>query len=354
MRTQTSEKPMAKKMNMKAPATKAKTAVKKAVKTTTTTPDYMVCKAAMENPEVFAELARWGREEIKIAEKEMPGLMALRKEFGKQQPLKGARIAGCLHMTIQTAVLIETLTHLGAQVRWSSCNIFSTQDQAAVAIAATGVPVFAWKGETEAEANWCIEQTITGWGPEGYNLILDDGGDLTNMMHLPQYATMMKKIIGISEETTTGVHNLEMMLKNKKLKVPAINVNDSVTKSKFDNLYGCRESLADGVKRATDVMIAGKVVVVAGYGDVGKGSAFSMKGLGARVLITEVDPICALQATMEGFQVVTMDEAASQADIFVTATGCCDIIPSPPAGQPGHFDHDTIPAGWLAPPRLRT
>lgn len=355
MRTQTSEKPMAKKMNMKAPATKAKKAVKTAVKTTTTTPDYMVCKAAMENPEVFAELARWGREEIKIAEKEMPGLMALRKEFGKQQPLKGARIAGCLHMTIQTAVLIETLTHLGAKVRWSSCNIFSTQDQAAVAIAATGVPVFAWKGETEAEANWCIEQTITGWGPEGYNLILDDGGDLTNMMHLPQYANIMKKIIGISEETTTGVHNLEVMLKNKKLKVPAINVNDSVTKSKFDNLYGCRESLADGVKRATDVMIAGKVVVVAGYGDVGKGSAFSMKGLGARVLITEVDPICALQATMEGFQVVTMEEAAPQADIFVTATGCCDIITEKHFAKMkdnaivcniGHFDIE-IDMAWL-------
>ena len=351
MRTQTSEKPMAKKMNMKAPAMKTK----KAVKTATTTPDYMVCKAAMENPEVFAELARWGREEIKIAEKEMPGLMALRKEFGKQQPLKGARIAGCLHMTIQTAVLIETLTHLGAKVRWSSCNIFSTQDQAAVAIAATGVPVFAWKGETEAEANWCIEQTITGWGPEGYNLILDDGGDLTNMMHLPQYANIMKKIIGISEETTTGVHNLEMMLKNKKLKVPAINVNDSVTKSKFDNLYGCRESLADGVKRATDVMIAGKVVVVAGYGDVGKGSAFSMKGLGARVLITEVDPICALQATMEGFQVVTMEEAAPQADIFVTATGCCDIITEKHFAKMkdnaivcniGHFDIE-IDMAWL-------
>lgn len=355
MRTQTSEKPMAKKMNMKAPAAKAKKTVKTAVKTTTTTPDYMVCKAAMENPEVFVELARWGREEIKIAEKEMPGLMALRKEFGKQQPLKGARIAGCLHMTIQTAVLIETLTHLGAKVRWSSCNIFSTQDQAAVAIAATGVPVFAWKGETEAEANWCIEQTITGWGPEGYNLILDDGGDLTNMMHLPQYANIMKKIIGISEETTTGVHNLEMMLKNKKLKVPAINVNDSVTKSKFDNLYGCRESLADGVKRATDVMIAGKVVVVAGYGDVGKGSAFSMKGLGARVLITEIDPICALQATMEGFQVVTMDEAASQADIFVTATGCCDIITEKHFAKMkdnaivcniGHFDIE-IDMAWL-------
>lgn len=288
--------------------------------------DYAVCKEAMKDPKVFAELARWGREEIKIAEKEMPGLMALRKEFGKQQPLKGARIAGCLHMTIQTAVLIETLIYLGAEIRWSSCNIFSTQDHAAVAIAAAGIPVFAWKGETEKEFNWCIEQTITGWGPEGYNLILDDGGDLTNMMHESRFAKEVKKIIGLSEETTTGVHNLEVKLKNKKLKLPAINVNDSVTKSKFDNLYGCRESLADGLKRATDVMVAGKICVVAGYGDVGKGSAHSLRGLGARVLITEVDPICALQAAMEGFQVVTMDEAASQADIFVTATGCCDII----------------------------
>jgi adenosylhomocysteinase len=350
MRTQTSEKTMATK------TTKKMTTTKTSAKTSKTTkPDYMVCASAMENPKVFADLARWGREEIKIAEKEMPGLMALRKEFGKQQPLKGARIAGCLHMTIQTAVLIETLTHLGAKVRWSSCNIFSTQDQAAVAIAATGVPVFAWKGQTEAESSWCIEQTIIGWGAEGYNLILDDGGDLTNMMHTPKFAAMLKKIIGISEETTTGVHNLEMMLKNNKLKVPAINVNDSVTKSKFDNLYGCRESLADGVKRATDVMIAGKVVVVAGYGDVGKGSAFSMKGLGARVLITEVDPICALQAAMEGFQVVTMDEAASQADIFVTATGCCDIITEKHFSKMkdnaivcniGHFDIE-IDMAWL-------
>ncbi len=288
--------------------------------------DYKVCDAAMRNPKVFADLAKWGREEIKIAEKEMPGLMALRKEFGIEQPLKGARISGCLHMTIQTAVLIETLTHLGADVRWSSCNIYSTQDHAAVAIAAAGIPVFAWKGLTEKEFNWCIEQTITGWGKEGYNLILDDGGDLTNMMHTPQFTNMLKKIIGVSEETTTGVHNLEVMLKNKKLKIPAINVNDSVTKTKFDNLYGCRESLADGLKRATDVMVAGKVCIVAGYGDVGKGSAQSLKGLGARVMVTEVDPICALQAAMEGFQVITMDEGASQGDIFVTATGCCDII----------------------------
>jgi adenosylhomocysteinase len=319
MRTQASEKTMKK--------TPLKNMTKKSAQTTLAKkPDYVVCEAAMNDPKIFADLARWGREEIKIAEKEMPGLMALRKEYGKQQPLKGAKIAGCLHMTIQTAVLIETLIYLGAKIRWSSCNIFSTQDQAAVAIAAVGIPVFAWKGQTEAESAWCIEQTITGWGADGFNLILDDGGDLTNMMHLPKYAHIMKKVIGLSEETTTGVHNLEMMLKNNKLKVPAINVNDSVTKSKFDNLYGCRESLADGVKRATDVMIAGKIVVVAGYGDVGKGSAFSMKGLGARVLITEVDPICALQATMEGFQVVTMEEAAPQADIFVTATGCCDII----------------------------
>ncbi len=290
------------------------------------TQDYRVCKEAMEDPEVFKKLAKWGREEIKIAEKEMPGLMSLRKEFGKQQPLKGARISGCLHMTIQTAVLIETLTHLGAKVRWSSCNIFSTQDHAAVAVAAAGIPVFAWKGETEQEFNWCIEQTITGWGNEGFNLILDDGSDLTNMMHEPRFAKEMKKIIGISEETTTGVHNLVKLHEFKKLKVPAININDSVTKTKFDNLYGCRESLADGIKRATDVMIAGKVIVVAGYGDVGKGSAASVKGLGARVLVTEVDPICALQAAMEGFEVVTMDEAAAVADIFVTATGCCDII----------------------------
>lgn len=288
--------------------------------------DYRVCKEAMENPKVFAEMARWGREEIRIAETEMPGLMALRKEFGKVKPLKNARITGCLHMTIQTAVLIETLIELGAKVRWSSCNIFSTQDHAAVAMAAAGVPVFAWKGETESEFNWCIEQTIEGWGPKGFDLILDDGGDLTNMMHEPRYAKLMENIVGISEETTTGVHNLERLHKDGKLKVPAININDSVTKSKFDNLYGCRESLADGIKRATDTMVAGKVVVVAGYGDVGKGCAQSMRSYGARVLITEVDPICALQAAMEGYEVTTMDDAAKQGDIFVTATGCCDII----------------------------
>lgn len=317
--------------------------------------DYRVCEAAMKDAKVFKDLARWGREEITIAEKEMPGLMALRKEYARQQPLKGARITGCLHMTIQTAVLIETLTHLGAKVRWSSCNIFSTQDHAAVAIAEAGIPVFAWKGETEEEFNWCIEQSIVGWGKEGYNLILDDGGDLTNMMHEGRFAEMMKKIIGISEETTTGVHNLVKLKEKGLLKVPAININDSVTKSKFDNLYGCRESLADGIKRATDVMVAGKVVVVAGYGDVGKGSAFSMKGLGARVLVTEIDPICALQAAMEGFEVTTMEDAASMADIFVTATGCCDIITEKHFAKMkdnaivcniGHFDIE-IDMAWL-------
>lgn len=319
------------------------------------TPDYRVCREAMEDPQVFQRLAEWGRKEIEIAETEMPGLMALRAEFGAKQPLKGARITGCLHMTIQTAVLIETLTHLGAKVRWSSCNIFSTQDHAAVAVAAAGVPVFAWKGETEEEFNWCIEQSIVGWGEEGYNLILDDGGDLTNMMHEERFSSAIKKIIGLSEETTTGVHNLEKMLKQGKLKVPAININDSVTKSKFDNLYGCRESLADGIKRATDVMLAGKIVVVAGYGDVGKGCAHSMKSYGARVLVTEIDPICALQAAMEGFQVVTMDQAAKEADIFVTATGCCDIITdkhfqSMKSGaivcNIGHFDIE-IDMAWL-------
>ena len=288
--------------------------------------DYRVCKEAMEDPKKFEELARWGRMEIDIAETEMPGLMALRKEYGSNKPLKGARIAGCLHMTIQTAVLIETLIDLGAEIRWSSCNIFSTQDHAAVAIAAAGIPVFAWKGETEEEANWCIEQTITGWGDTGFNLILDDGGDLTNMMHEDRFAKEMEKVVGLSEETTTGVHNLVHLAEQGKLKVPAINVNDSVTKSKFDNLYGCRESLADGIKRATDVMIAGKVIVIAGYGDVGKGCANSMRSYGARVLITEIDPICALQAAMEGFEIVTMEEAVKEADIYVTTTGCRDII----------------------------
>lgn len=324
-------------------------------KTTTGEPDYRVCKAAMEDPKTFGELARWGREEINIAEQEMPGLMALRTEYGKSQPLKGAKITGCLHMTIQTAVLIETLVHLGAEIRWSSCNIFSTQDHAAVAMAAAGIPVFAWKGETDEEYDWCLEQTIEGWGEDGFNLILDDGGDLTLMMHQEKYAKLMEKVIGVSEETTTGVHNLEKMLKSGKLKVPAINVNDSVTKSKFDNLYGCRESLADGIKRATDVMLAGKVVVVAGYGDVGKGCAHSMKSYGARVIITEIDPICALQAAMEGFEVTTMEEVAERADIFVTTTGCCDIITEKHFTKMkngaivcniGHFDIE-IDMAWL-------
>jgi len=337
------------------PKGKSTSSSKAAKSTAKNAPDYRVCREAMEDPKRFEELARWGREEIRIAETEMPGLMALREEFGKKKPLKGARIAGCLHMTIQTAVLIETLIELGAKIRWSSCNIFSTQDHAAVAIAAAGIPVFAWKGETEEEFNWCIEQTITGWGKDGFDLILDDGGDLTNMMHEPRFAALMKQIKGLSEETTTGVHNLEKLLAKGGLKVPAININDSVTKSKFDNLYGCRESLADGIKRATDVMLAGKVVVVAGYGDVGKGCANSMKSYGARVLVTEIDPICALQAAMEGYQVVTMDTAASQADIFVTATGCCDIITEKHFKKMksgaivcniGHFDIE-IDMAWL-------
>ena len=298
-------------------------------------------------------LADWGRKEIVIAEKEMPGLMALREEYGKSKPLKGARIAGSLHMTIQTAVLIETLIELGAEVRWSSCNIYSTQDQAAAAIAAVGIPVFAWKGETLEEYDWCLEQTVT-FGNQGPNMILDDGGDLTMLVH-NKYPQLLKDIIGISEETTTGVHRLYEMLKAGTLKVPAFNVNDSVTKAKFDNLYGCRESLADGIKRATDVMIAGKVVVVAGYGDVGKGSAHSMKTLGARVLITEIDPICALQAAMEGYQVVTMEQAAPVADVFVTATGNVNIINEKHfklmkdeaiVCNIGHFDNE-IDIAWL-------
>ena len=317
--------------------------------------DYRGCESAMNSELEFERLARWGREEIRVAEGEMPGLMALREEYGDTKPLSGARIAGCLHMTIQTAVLIETLTHLGAEIRWSSCNIFSTQDHAAVAIAATGVPVFAWKGETEEEFNWCIEQTIIGWGESGFNLILDDGGDLTNMMHEERFAEVMKGVVGLSEETTTGVHNLVKMHEQGLLKVPAININDSVTKSKFDNLYGCRESLADGIKRGTDVMVAGKVIVVAGYGDVGKGCAHSMKSYGARVLVTEIDPICALQAAMEGFEVTTMEEAAPKADIFVTTTGCCDIITATHFNQMkngaivcniGHFDIE-IDMAWL-------
>ncbi|MBP9707996.1 MAG: adenosylhomocysteinase [Oligoflexales bacterium] len=298
-------------------------------------------------------LADWGRKEIEIAEKEMPGLMALRREFGKSKPLKGARIAGCLHMTIQTAVLIETLIELGAQVRWSSCNIYSTQDQAAAAIAAAGIPVFAWKGETEEEYWWCIEQSLM-FGNEPLNMVLDDGGDLTLMLH-EKRPDLLKHVRGVTEETTTGVHRLAKMALEGKLKVPAINVNDSVTKSKFDNLYGCRESLADGIKRATDVMIAGKVVVIAGYGDVGKGCAHSMKSYGGRVLVTEIDPICALQAAMEGFEVTTMEEAAPRGDIFVTATGCFDVITEKHFKvmkdeailcNIGHFDSE-IKIAWL-------
>ncbi|GBQ33184.1 adenosylhomocysteinase [Gluconacetobacter azotocaptans] len=270
-------------------------------------------------------LAEWGRKEISIAEGEMPGLMALREEFGASKPLAGARIAGCLHMTIQTAVLIETLTALGATVRWSSCNIFSTQDHAAAAIAATGVPVFAWKGLSEEEFWWCIEATVKG--PDGWtpNMILDDGGDLTVLMH-DKYPEMLADVRGLSEETTTGVHRLWEMAKKGTLAVPAINVNDSVTKSKFDNLYGCRESLVDAIRRGTDVMMAGKIAVVAGYGDVGKGSAASLRNAGCRVLVTEADPICALQAAMEGYEVVTMESAAPRGDIFVTCTGNVDII----------------------------
>jgi adenosylhomocysteinase len=270
-------------------------------------------------------LAEWGRKEIEMAQDEMPGLMALRAEFGKSKPLAGARIVGCLHMTIQTAVLIETLTALGASVRWSSCNIFSTQDQAAAAIAAAGVPVFAWKGMSEDEFWWCIEQTVRG--PDGWtpNMILDDGGDVTKLMH-DKYPEMLKTIRGISEETTTGVHRLWEMAKAGTLLVPAINVNDSVTKSKFDNLYGCRESLVDGIRRGTDVMMSGKVAVVAGFGDVGKGSAASLRNAGCRVLVTEIDPICALQAAMEGYEVVTMEEGAKRGDLFVTATGNVDVI----------------------------
>lgn len=270
-------------------------------------------------------LAEWGAKEIKIAETEMPGLMAIREEYAGKNPLAGARIAGCLHMTIQTAVLIETLIDLGAEVRWSSCNIFSTQDQAAAAIAAQGIPVFAWKGETNEEAIWCIKQTI--FGPEKWhpNLILDDGGDLTQIMH-DEYPELLGDVRGLSEETTTGVHRLYEMMKEGSLKVPAINVNDSVTKSKFDNLYGCRESLLDGIKRATDVMIAGKICVVLGYGDVGKGCAQAFRGMGATVMVTEIDPICALQAAMEGYRVVAMDEVANLGDIFVTTTGNVDVI----------------------------
>ncbi|ROL44923.1 Adenosylhomocysteinase B [Anabarilius grahami] len=277
-------------------------------------------------------LAEWGRKAIDIAENEMPGLMKMRELYGQTKPLKGTRIAGCLHMTLQTAVLIETLTALGAEVQWSSCNIFSTQDHAAAAIAKTGVPVYAWKGETDEEYVWCIEQTIYFKDGQPLNMILDDGGDLTNLVH-QKYPKLLAGIKGISEETTTGVHNLYKMLKKGELKVSAINVNDSVTKSKFDNLYGCRESLIDGIKRATDVMIAGKVAVVAGYGDVGKGCVQALRGFGARVIVTEVDPINALQAAMEGYEVTTMDEACKEGNIFVTTTGCEDIL----LGR--HFEH---------------
>ncbi len=301
------------------------------------------------------ELSKWGRLEIELAEAEMPGLMSLRKEFGESKPLKGARIAGCLHMTIQTAVLIETLTALGAEVRWSSCNIFSTQDHAAAAIAATGVPVFAWKGETAEEFDWCIEQTLFfGSEDKPLNMILDDGGDLTNMV-LDKYPELVKNIKGLSEETTTGVHRLYERERKGTLSVPAINVNDSVTKSKFDNKYGCRESLVDAIRRATDVMLAGKVAVVGGYGDVGKGSAQSLRGAGARVIVTEIDPICALQAAMEGFEVKKMEDAVKEANIVVTATGDCDILTEKHfrlmkdktiVCNIGHFDNE-IDVNWL-------
>jgi len=270
-------------------------------------------------------LADFGRKELDIAENEMPGLMYLRKKYGPSKPLKGARIAGCLHMTIQTAVLMETLVELGAEITWSSCNIFSTQDHAAAAMAKAGIPVYAWKGETDEEYLWCVEQTVMFPDGKPLNMILDDGGDLTNLVH-EKYPQLLEGIKGLSEETTTGVHNLYKMFKAGKLKVPAINVNDSVTKSKFDNLYGCRESLVDGIKRATDVMLAGKVALVAGYGDVGKGCAASLKGFGCRVIVTEIDPINALQASMEGFEVTTIEEAAPKCNIFVTTTGCKDII----------------------------
>jgi adenosylhomocysteinase len=300
-------------------------------------------------------LAEWGRKEIKLAEAEMPGLMSIRKEYGAQQPLKGARIAGCLHMTIQTAVLIETLKALGAEVTWSSCNIFSTQDHAAAAIAAAGIPVFAWKGQNEQDFDWCIEQTLHAFeGGQALNMILDDGGDLTNMV-FDRFPELIPAIKGLSEETTTGVHRLYERMKKGTLHIPAINVNDSVTKSKFDNKYGCKESLVDAIRRATDIMMAGKVAVVAGYGDVGKGSAESLRGAGCRVLVTEIDPICALQAAMDGFEVVTMEEAATRANIFVTATGNLRIIRDEHfkamrdkaiVCNIGHFDNE-IDMAWL-------
>lgn len=315
--------------------------------------DYRIVKGLDVNSPEGKELARWGRAEIEMAEKEMPGLMALRKEFSSTKPLKGARIAGCLHMTIQAAVLIETLIALGAQVRWSSCNIYSTQDNAAAAIASAGIPVFAWKGMTLEEYEWCIAQTLM-FDKKPLNLIIDDGGDLTNYVH-EKHPEILSEIKGISEETTTGVRNLQKLFKAGKLCAPAINVNDSVTKSKFDNLYGCHESLVDGIKRATDLMIAGKVAVVAGYGDVGKGCADALSAYGARVLITEIDPICAYQAALNGYQVVTMEEAAPQGDIFVTATGCLGVIRGEHMEKMkdcallcniGHFDWE-IDIAWL-------
>lgn len=316
--------------------------------------DYKIVDGIDVDSEQGRKLVDWGRQEIEMAEKEMPGLMALRKEFKAKKPLKGARIAGCLHMTIQTAVLIETLIELGAEVRWSSCNIFSTQDHAAAAIAQTGVPVFAWKGMTEKDYYWCIEQTLIFDGDRPLNMILDDGGDLTNYVH-DRRPELLRELRGITEETTTGVKALERRVQQGTLKAPAINVNDSVTKSKFDNRYGCHESLIDGIKRATDVMIAGKLAVVAGYGDVGKGCADALKAFGARVLVTEIDPICAYQAVINGFQVVTMEEAAPHGDIFVTATGCKGVIRGEHMEQMkdqailcniGHFDHE-IDIAWL-------
>lgn len=316
-----------------------------------TKPKYKVLDCSLEK---FEELAEWGRKEIDLAENEMPGLMSLREKYGSQKPLAGARIAGCLHMTIQTAVLIETLIELGAEVTWSSCNIFSTQDHAACAIAKTGVPVYAWKGMNEEEFNWCIEQTLFFPDGQPLNLILDDGGDLTTMVH-DKFPELLGDIRGLSEETTTGVHRLYQMHERGELKVPAINVNDSVTKSKFDNLYGCRESLADGIKRATDVMVAGKVVVIAGYGDVGKGCAQSVRGLGARVILTEIDPILALQAAMEGYEITTMEDAIAEGDIFVTTTGNRDVITGVHMSKMkndaivcniGHFDLE-IDMAWL-------
>ena len=317
-------------------------------------PDYRIVNSLNFDSEEGEKLADWGRKEIALAEKEMPGLMAIRKRYSSSKPLTGARIAGCLHMTIQTAVLVETLQALGAEVRWSSCNIYSTQDQAAAALAAAGTPVFAWKGMSEEEYLWCIEQTLLFKEDKPLNMILDDGGDLTNYVH-DQRPDLLPTIRGISEETTTGVRNLQKRLEANTLGTPAINVNDSVTKSKFDNLYGCRESVLDGIKRAIDVMIAGKVAVVAGYGDVGKGCAAALSAQGARVIITEVDPICAYQAAMQGFAVRTMEEVAAVGDIFVTATGCSDIIRGEHMEQMkdrailcniGHFDCE-IDMAWL-------